>query len=362
MTEYAPATIKRIVVTICENPGANVGQIAAACNLDHDRCLEVLLERGTALGLERDIRNKRFYPKGCYGLGRRTKADKEEFNELCQKCLDSLPEKLGKVAEEQAKEKRTRDAYMKEKARQIQARKISWELEQERRAAVLLEDRRERERQRLAREQEEQRLRRAKEEESFRHQKLQSIKVMDVDTLSEEITAVAFTSQPEEVQEALTTQLLERLDSNDKKPVKRKKVCRPTAPKIDNWKIASFVFVVGTPALIAWMAFIWSDAPRQFRRPNRHLNHPSYVSPEIRQKRLEEKAAREVAEFKRRQEEEKERQEKREARSRAGNAMRAAGYWKGPGGGCLTWNSKGNQKYVSRNICRSFFSAEGLDF
>ena len=361
MTEYAPTTIKRIVVTICENPGVTVGQIAAACNLDHDRCLEVLLERGTALGLERDVRNKRFYPKGCYGLGRRTKAEKTKFNELCQKCLDSLPEKLGKIAEEQAKEKRTREAYTKEKARQIQARKISWELEQERRAAILLEDRRERERQRLAREQEEQRLRRAREEESFRRQKLQSIKVMDTDALSEEITAVGFTSQPEEVQEALTTQLLDRLESNEQKPVKHKKIYRPTAPKIDNWRIASFVFVVGTPALIAWMAFVWSDAPKQFRRPNRHLNHPSYVSPEMRQKQAEEKAAREVERERKAREREAAYQAKREARSRAGNAMRAAGYWLGPGGGCLTWNSKGDKKYVSRNTCKRFFRAEGVE-
>ena len=59
-------------------------------------------------------------------------------------------------------------------------------------------------------------------------------------------------------------------------------------------------------------------------------------------------------------EREAEYQEIREKRQRAGNALRAAGYWLGPGGGCLTWNSKGNKKYVARSKCESFFRAEGV--
>ena len=257
MTQYAPATIKRIVVAICENPGMTVGRIAAACNLDPDRCFEVLTERRETLGLESDARSNRFYPKGVMGASRRTKADKAKFAELCQKCLDSLPQKLEKIAEQQAADKRRHDAYMKEKARQIQARKISWELDKELRAKIEMENKREAERQRLERAKEEEQQRRAREEESFRRQKLQSIKVMDVDALSEEITAISFTSQPEEVQEALTNQLLKRMELVEKnKPNKPSNIQKPAYSGIGNF----IVFLTFAIAGIGLMAALFHDS------------------------------------------------------------------------------------------------------
>ena len=120
------------------------------------------------------------------------------------------------------------------------------------------------------------------------------------------------------------------------------------------WMIALMVIGVGAALTMALAGGVST-----VQRPSRPSVNPIGWNA---QQAIEAKAKREVAAFKRRQEEEKRYQEKLAARNRAGNAMRAAGYWKGPGGGCLTRNSKGNQKYVSRNICQSFFRAEGLEF
>lgn len=220
MSDYAPATIKRIAKLICENPGVTAGQIAAACNLDAHRCLATLKTYGKALDIDQDPRTKRFYPAKARKIKRNTKQGKIDFELACIRCLQNLPKSLGKIADLRAAAKRKEEAYLKEKARQAQARKASWELEQAKRAQRAALEKQELERQRQEFEQNAAEERKAVEEKSFHRQKLQSIKVMDAETLSRKITAPEFSSEPEDIQLAMTNKLLERLDSPKTQEVK----------------------------------------------------------------------------------------------------------------------------------------------
>ena len=92
---------------------------------------------------------------------------------------------------------------------------------------------------------------------------IQEIKsISDKNTLAELISRWEFAQLPEEVQTAATEHYLKITDSAlAEKPKTTEK--KPAAPKPDKeWTIAAFVFLIGTPVLIAWMAVVWSDAPK----------------------------------------------------------------------------------------------------
>lgn len=333
-----------MVKVICERPGITARQVAMACNLDRNRCQETLNDCGKELGLEMDQLTKRFYPAGAIGIKRNTKEGRSTVDQLSEQCLAALPKKLGKIADQQAAAKKREQALIKEKAIKAEARKAAWEKGKalrEQRAADLKQE--------LELQADQQRFERRLKAD--KHQKLEAIQSMDVNRLSEKITDPGFASEPEYVQLAATNQLLDQIEKENPKPIERK----PSVLNLRGCAVLATVLAVGVGII--------SLRPSSTDLENKRIEQLAKaerlaLSEQIRK-------TEEEYELQQRQQRQAERkaeyQEIREKRQRAGNALRAAGYWIGPGGGCLTWNSKGNKKYVARSKCESFFRAEGVN-
>ena len=344
-----------MVKVICERPGITARQVATACNLDRNRCQETLNDCGIDLGLEMDQLTKRFYPAGSIGIKRNTKEGRSKVDQLSKQCLAALPRKLDKITDQQAAAKKREQAYIKEKAIKAEARKAAWEKGKALRAqrADALKHELDKQRHEIELQAEQQRFERRLEAE--KHQKLDTIQSMDVNRLSQKITAPGFASEPEYVQLAATNQLLDQIEKENPKPIERKPSALKLAGLAGGVIGAALCVGFGFSVISSHFTDLSSDLKqRGIERQQMDLERRKKAASDLQEKQKRE-AAKELERQQRQAEREAEYQEIREKRQRAGNALRAAGYWIGPGGGCLTWNSKGNKNtLLAANVKASF--------
>ena len=184
---------------------------------------------------------------------------------------------------------------------------------------------------------------------------------MNINRLSQKITAPGFASEPEYVQLAATNQLLDQIEIENPKPIERKPSALKLAVLAGGVIGAALCVGFGFSVISSHFTDLSNDLKqRGIERQQMDLERRKRAASDLQEKQ-ERKGAKELERQQRQAEHEAEYQAIREKRQRTGNALRAAGYWVGPGGGCLTWNSKGNKKYVARSKSKSFFQAEGVN-